>query len=31
MSDIVLFIVVLGPPIAFALITFYNMENENGL
>ena len=31
MSDIVLFIVVFGPPIALVLITLYNMENENGL
>jgi len=31
MSDLVLFIIVFGPPVALALIALYNMENENGL
>ena len=31
MSDLVLFIVVFGPPVAFALVALLNMENKNGL
>ena len=31
MTDLVLFCVVFGPPIVFALVTFYNMENNNEL
>ena len=31
MSDLVLFCVVFGPPIALALIALYNMENDNAV
>ena len=29
MSDLVLFCIVFGPPVAFALIAILNMENDN--